>query len=196
MAFCDTLAGPACQLALSSARSSRPSAGHHARSPAGVAKAIFPRFSFRDFMKKIIIYTDGGSRGNPGPAAIGAIFCNEKGQKIKEHSEYLGANLTNNEAEYQAVISALKKFKALYGKKLAKNSEIEVRSDSELLVKQLNGEYKILDEKIQPLFLELWNLRLDFKKLKFKLIPREKNREADRLVNETFDKESRTQKLI
>lgn len=137
-------------------------------------------------MKKIIIYTDGGSRGNPGPSAIGAVFCNENGQKIKEHSEYLG-EATNNEAEYQAVISALKKFKAVFGKKLAKNTEIEIKSDSELLIRQLNGEYKILEPKIKPLFLEAWNLKLDFKKVKFKLIPRQKNQEADRLVNESLD---------
>lgn len=133
-------------------------------------------------MKKIIIYTDGGSRGNPGLAAIGAVFCNEKGDVIKEYSEQIG-QATNNEAEYQAVIFALKKFKALFGNKLASQSEIEIRSDSELLVKQLNGEYKILEPTIQSLFLQVWNLRLDFKKVKFKLIPREKNKKADSLVN-------------
>lgn len=137
-------------------------------------------------MKKIIIYTDGGSRGNPGPAAMAAIFCNEKHQKIKEYSEFLG-NFTNNEAEYLAVILALKKFKSLFGKKLAQNTEIEIKSDSELLVKQLNGEYKILDPNIQKLFLEVWNLKLDFKRVKFKIIPRERNQEADRLVNETLN---------
>jgi ribonuclease HI len=141
-------------------------------------------------MRKIIIYTDGGSRGNPGPAAIGIVFCNERNQIIKKYSEYLG-EMTNNEAEYQAVIFALEKFKALFGKKLAKSTEIELKSDSELLIRQLNGEYKILDEKIQPLFLKIWNLRLDFKKLKFKLIPREKNQEADRLVNETLNNQPR-----
>ena len=147
-------------------------------------------------MKKIIIYTDGGSRGNPGPAAAGVMFCNEKGQSIKECSEYLGDKLTNNEAEYKAVIFALRKFKAVFGKKLAKNSEIEIRSDSELLVKQLNAEYKILNENIQPLFLEIWNLKFDFKKLKFKQIPRDKNKEADRLANEALDAKSKTQSLI
>ena len=146
-------------------------------------------------MRKIIIYTDGGSRGNPGPAAIGVVFCNEKGQVIKKYSEYLGET-TNNEAEYQAVIFALKKFKALFGKKLAKNSEIEIRSDSELLIRQLNGLYKILEPKVQPLFLKTWNLKLDFKKVKFKLIPREKNREADSLVNEVLDSQAKTQRLI
>jgi len=137
-------------------------------------------------MKKIIIYTDGGSRGNPGLSAIGVVFCNEKGEIIKKYGEIVG-DKTNNEAEYEAVIFALKKFKALFGNKLAKNSEIEIRSDSELLIKQLNGEYKVLDPKIQNLFLNIWNLKLDFKKVKFKLIPREQNKEADKLVNEALD---------
>ena len=147
-------------------------------------------------MKKIIIYTDGGSRGNPGPAAAGVMFCNEKGQSIKEYSEYLGDKFTNNEAEYKAVIFALKKFKAVFGKKLAKNSEIEIRSESELLVKQLNAQYKILNENIQSLFLEIWNLKFDFKKLKFKQISRDKNKQADRLANEELDAKSKTQSLI
>lgn len=147
-------------------------------------------------MRKIIIYTDGGSRGNPGPAAIGVVFYNEKGQRFKDYSEYLGENLTNNEAEYKAVIFALRKFKALFGKKLAKNTDIEIKSDSELLTKQLKGEYKILDSKIQALFLETWNLRIDFKRIKFTLISREKNKEADELVNQALDNESKSQKLL
>lgn len=146
-------------------------------------------------MKKIIIYTDGGSRGNPGPAAAGIVFCNERNEIFKKFSEYLG-ELTNNEAEYQAVIFALKKFKQIFGKKLAKNTEIELRSDSELLINQLNGKYKILDEKIQPLFLEVWNLKFDFRKIKFKLISREKNKEADRLVNEILEKKESQRKLF
>jgi len=142
-------------------------------------------------MKKIIIYTDGGSRGNPGPAAGGVIFCNEKGEAFKKFSEYLGDNFTNNEAEYQAVIFALKKFKALFGKKLAALTEIELRSDSELLIKQLEGEYKILEPKIVSLFITVWNLRIDFKKIKFKRISRAKNREADRLVNEALNSQAK-----
>ena len=146
-------------------------------------------------MKKVTIYTDGGSRGNPGPASVGALFCNEKGEVFKRYSECLGET-TNNEAEYQAVILALKKFKALFGKKLAKNTEIELRSDSELLIKQLNGEYKILEPKIQLFFITVWNLKLDFKKIKFKLISREKNKEADKLVNEALNGIHSTQKLL
>ncbi len=147
-------------------------------------------------MKKIIIYTDGGSRGNPGPAAIGVAFCNEKDQVFKRYSEYLGENFTNNEAEYQAVIFALQKFKALFGKKLAENTEIKLKSDSELLIKQLNGEYKILDPKIQGLFLKIWNLKIDFKEVKFNLIRREKNKEADALANEALDNKNKSQTLL
>src|SRR3989338_6246677 len=147
-------------------------------------------------MKKIIIYTDGGSRGNPGKAAIGGVFCNEMGQEIKKFGEYLGDGLTNNDAEYQAVIFALKKFKAVFGKKIAEISEVEIRSDSELLVNQMNGKYKLENEKIQKFFIEIWNLKIDFESVKFKAIPREKNREADALVNEALDAQMSNQKLF
>ena len=147
-------------------------------------------------MKKITIYTDGGSRGNPGLAAAGAVFRNERGEVFKKYSELLGDYLTNNEAEYMAVIFALKKFKHLFGKKIAKISEIEVKSDSELLINQLNGKYKIIEPKIQELFITLWNLKLDFKKVKFSSIPREKNKEADSLVNEALDKSEKERKLF
>ena len=147
-------------------------------------------------MKKIIIYTDGGSRGNPGNAAIGVVFCNEKEQVIKKFGEYIGDNLTNNEAEYSAVIFALKKFKALFGKAIAKTSDVEIRADSELLVKQLNGEYKLENENIQKNFIEIWNLKIDFKSVKFKHIPREKNAEADRMANEALDAKGTSQKLF
>src|SRR3989338_623477 len=147
-------------------------------------------------MKKIVIYTDGGSRGNPGKAAIRVVFCNEIGQEIKKFGEYLGDGLTNNEAEYQAVIFGLKKFKSVFGKAVAKVSEVEVRSDSELLVNQMNGKYKLENEKIQKFFVEIWNLKIDFKEVKFKAIPREKNKEADRLVNKLLDNEVSLQKLF
>jgi len=147
-------------------------------------------------MKKIIIYTDGGSRGNPGKAGIGVVFCNEKEQIIKKYGEYLGDNLTNNDVEYQAIIFALKKFKALFGKKLAEISDVEIRADSELVVKQLNGDYRLENPKIQQFFIEIWNLKFDFKSVKFKHIPREKNKEADKLVNEALDKEAGTKPLF
>ena len=89
---------------------------------------------------KIIINTDGGSRGNPGPAAVGIVIENEKGEVIKEYNQYLG-EATNNEAEYQAVIFGLKKVKALFGKEKIKEITIEVRADSELIVNQLSHKY-------------------------------------------------------
>ncbi len=147
-------------------------------------------------MKRIIIYTDGGSRGNPGKAAIGVVFCNEKDQPIKKYSEYLGDGLTNNDAEYQAIIFALKKFKALFGKAIAQTSDVEIRADSELVVKQLNGDYRLENPKIQQFFIEIWNLKFDFKSVKFKHIAREKNKEADRLANEVLDRQAGVKTLF
>ncbi len=147
-------------------------------------------------MKKISIYTDGGARGNPGKAAAGVVFCNEKGENVKEYGLYLGDELTNNEAEYKAAIFGLEKFKAHFGKRLAKEVEVTLCSDSELLVKQMQGKYKIENEKLQPLFLKLWNLCLDFKKVKIKSVSRNKNKDADRMVNEVLDGEKKAPKLF
>src|SRR3989338_8595445 len=140
-------------------------------------------------MEKIIIYTDGGSRGNPGPAGIGVVIADGKGKMMKEYSGFLGIK-TNNEAEYEAVIFGLRKIKALLGKEKIKNTEIEFRLDSELVSRQLEGFYKIENEKLSPLFLKIWNLKMDFGKIYFKHIPREQNREADRLANEARDKKN------
>jgi len=147
-------------------------------------------------MKKfIIVNTDGGSRGNPGPAAIGVVFSDEKNMVIKEYGECIG-EATNNEAEYQAVVFAIKKIKQLFGKKDAKNFKFEFRSDSELLIKQLNGQYKIEEPGLQPLFLKVWNLKIELGDIEFKHIPREENKRADRMVNEALDGSGKTQKLL
>lgn len=142
---------------------------------------------------KIVIHTDGGARGNPGPAAIGIVISDER-LVIKKYSEYLG-QATNNQAEYQAVIFALKKVKALFGKKKAKIMEIEIRLDSELIAKQLNRQYKIKEKKLQPLFIKIWNLILDFGQVSFKYISREENKEADRLVNQVLDSQEKSSTL-
>jgi ribonuclease HI len=132
-------------------------------------------------MSKLVIYTDGGARGNPGPAAIGAIIGD------KEYSETIGET-TNNVAEYKAVVLALKKAKRLIGKKKTKEIEVEIRSDSELLVSQLNGRYKIKEKELKNLFFEIWNLMPDFKNVSFVKIPREKNSLADSLLNKALNK--------
>lgn len=137
-------------------------------------------------MKKLILFIDGGAISNPGPAAVGFLICNQRGEILKKYSQFLGDNFTNNQAEYLALILALKKVKQLFGNKLAKETEIEVKGDSALVFNQLNGKYKVLDEKIKNLFIEAWNLKQDFKSVKLKLIRREKNKEADKLVKEAL----------
>ncbi len=131
---------------------------------------------------KLIIYTDGGARGNPGPAAIGVVIEDRE----KGYCEPIG-KATNNVAEYKAIIFALKKAKQLLGKEKSKKTDIEIRSDSELAISQLNGIYKIKNEDLKLLFIEIWNLKQDFKSVSFISIPREKNKAADSLVNEALN---------
>lgn len=130
---------------------------------------------------KLTIYTDGGARGNPGPAGAGAIIYNEARQVVAEISEFLGV-ATNNQAEYQALILAFKKACALGA------TEIDFYLDSELVVKQLKREYKVKNKDLAPLFLMIHNLSLNFKHLTYTHIPRERNQEADRLANEAMDR--------
>lgn len=143
---------------------------------------------------KITIYTDGGARNNPGPAAIGVVII-QNDQILKKYAEFIG-QATNNQAEYQAVIFAIKKIKLLFGKKEAKKMELEFLIDSELVVKHLNHQYKIKEKDLQSLFIEVWNLMIDFKKIDFKHILREDNKEADKLVNQALDDQARTQTLL
>lgn len=129
---------------------------------------------------KLIIYTDGGARGNPGPAAIGVVIGGKSyGEKIGE--------TTNNVAEYKALVFALKKAKHLLSKKKARQTELEINIDSELVYRQLQGKYKILEPDLQKLFIEVWNLKPDFKKVEFIKVPREKNKAADKVVNQVLD---------
>jgi len=132
-------------------------------------------------MNKLIIYTDGGARGNPGPAGAGVVIYDENKKIITREKKYLGDNKTNNQAEYSAVILALEKAKEL------KAGEIEMYLDSELVVKQLSQKYKIKDKNLGSLFVKIWNLSQNFKKIDYHHIPREENREADRLVNKAID---------
>ncbi len=131
-------------------------------------------------MKTFIIYSDGGARGNPGPAAIGAVILSLDGEVIKEISKTIGET-TNNQAEYQAIIAGLEVAKDLGAE------AVECFLDSELVVKQLKREYKVKNQDLAPLFLKVHNLSVQFKKISYTHVPREKNKEADRLVNEALD---------
>ena len=122
----------------------------------------------------IKIFTDGGSRGNPGPSAIGVVIGD------KHFKKFLGS-LTNNQAEYLGVIFALEKSKELGFK------ELEINLDSELVFKQLIGEYKVKHGNMRPLYEKALELVKDFESVSFNHVVREKNVVADRLVNEALD---------
>ncbi len=133
-------------------------------------------------MRTIVMYTDGGSRGNPGPAAIGVWLETLN----KKYGETIGT-ATNNDAEYQALIFALKKTKALLGAVHAKKAHLECRLDSELVVKQLTHHYKVTKPNTQKYFMDVWNAMLDFATVTFVHVPREENTVADALVNQALD---------
>jgi ribonuclease HI len=141
--------------------------------------------------EKIKMYTDGGSRNNPGPAAVGVWIETLD----KKYGEYIGEK-TNNEAEYEALIFGLKKIKSLVGKEKTKKTEIECYLDSELVVNQLNHKYKLSEKHIQDLFLKVWNLMLDFQNVSFYHIMREENKVADALVNEALDAREKQKTLL
>lgn len=129
---------------------------------------------------KLTLYTDGGARGNPGPAAAGVVIKDEEEKVLSAFGRYLG-KATNNQAEYQALIFGLEEALKMDA------GEAKCFLDSELLVKQLNLQYRVRDKGLAPLFLKAWNLAAKFKKISFHHIPREKNKEADMIVNETLN---------
>lgn len=137
-------------------------------------------------VEKIIIYTDGGARGNPGPAGIGAVLQDEDGKVLKEISEYIGET-TNNQAEYEALIRALGEARKIFGEKL-REIQIEARMDSELVVRQLSGLYKVKESGLKEQFAKVARIRLeDCPNIIFTHVRREKNKKADELVNKAID---------
>lgn len=137
---------------------------------------------------KIVAYIDGGALKNPGPAAIGLVL--EKNGKLwKEYSQPLPYETTNNRAELEAALFALLKLKQLLGKDRLRSAKVTIRSDSTLLVRQLSGQYKVQEPQLQEVFLKIWNQLVDyggFGRVKFELIPREKNKKADKLVKQAL----------
>lgn len=129
---------------------------------------------------KFTLYSDGGARGNPGPAAYGVAIYDEAGRLVDTLKKYLG-EATNNQAEYEGVVAGLAKAASLGA------SEVDFYLDSELIVKQLKGEYKIKNSGLQPLAAKVLALTNKFTRVNFHHVPREKNALADRLVNEALD---------
>lgn len=129
---------------------------------------------------KLTINTDGGARGNPGPAASGIVIKDGAGKIIESFGEYLGEQ-TNNFAEYMALIAGLKKAKELGA------DEVDCILDSELVVKQMQREYKVKEPTLQKKFIEAYNAAMQFKKVSFRHTLRENNKEADAIVNRILD---------
>ncbi len=128
-----------------------------------------------------LIYTDGASRGNPGPASIGAVIYDEAGREVQTISDSIG-RATNNEAEYQAAIVALEAAVALG------LENVELRMDSELILRQLAGRYRVRNPRLKPLFERLRDLRRGFAVFRARHVPREQNRRADELANLALDR--------
>lgn len=138
-------------------------------------------------MKKIFLYTDGGSRGNPGPAGSGAVMFDEAGAVLGEAKVYLG-HATNNVAEYEAVRIGLTMIRDHFGAEGCKLLDVVVRMDSELVCKQLNGQYRVKHPSLVPLFMALRTLYMStFPHICFEHVRREKNKHADKLANEAMD---------
>jgi ribonuclease HI len=139
--------------------------------------------------KTVKIYTDGASRGNPGPASIGVSFTTTQEEEIFTLSEALG-NQTNNFAEYTALVRGLQ---------VAKENNVDniwVRTDSQLMVRQILGEYKVKSESIKGLHAEASEILKNFEKVRIEHIPREQNKRADELANQALDNKLRGAKLF
>ena len=130
--------------------------------------------------KKVILYTDGASRGNPGLAGAGFLVLDEKGALLDEGKTFLGER-TNNEAEYDALIAGLKLARRLGC------LEVEARADSQLMVRQLTGQYRVKNKRLIPLVLEVKKLAAAFAKVNYYHVPRAENAQADKLANQAID---------
>lgn len=130
--------------------------------------------------KSINIFIDGASRGNPGPSGIGIVFCDDQDKAVKKLFKFIG-NATNNVAEYSALIYAMQE--AL----IDRYDDVKVKSDSELLTKQLTGEYKVKNENLRPYYDMFQHIARGFNRIEVISIDREKNSIADKLANKAID---------
>ncbi len=129
---------------------------------------------------RIVVHVDGGARGNPGPAAVAAVATSADGEPLGERKEYIG-EATNNVAEYRAVLLGLELARQLEAR------EVEVVNDSELVARQIGGEYKVKHEGLKPLFADAMRSLREFDRWAVRSVPRAGNARADQLVNEALD---------
>ena len=131
-------------------------------------------------MKTLRLFTDGASRGNPGPAALGVVIEDDQGMRLRTFHRYIG-KATNNVAEYKALIDGLKAIAQW------KPDRVEVYLDSKLVVEQVNGKYRVKNAELGKLIGEVTDLKKQFPDIEFKHVEREKNRGADKLANMALD---------
>ncbi|MDP3735286.1 MAG: ribonuclease HI family protein [bacterium] len=137
---------------------------------------------------RITVFTDGGARGNPGPAGAGVYIVGTDGKPLRSIAQFLGRQ-TNNWAEYQAVILALEALKKLFSKVRLREIDVELKLDSELVARQLRGEYQIKEPTLFPQYIRVHNLRVsDIPNFIITHVPRAHNKDADRLANEAMDR--------
>jgi len=129
---------------------------------------------------RVVVHVDGGSRGNPGPAAAAAVISSPDGEVLDEASAVLG-RATNNVAEYRGLLLGLERAKALGA------TEVEVVNDSELVARQINGIYKVKHADMRPLYLDAMSALREFEHWSIRSVPRAQNAEADALVNQALD---------
>ncbi len=129
---------------------------------------------------KVVVHVDGGSRGNPGPAAAGAVISTPDGEVVDEAMEVIG-RATNNVAEYRGLLLGLRRARDLGA------TEVEVVNDSELVAKQVNGQYKVKHPDMRPLYLDALEALRGFDAWTVRSVPREQNADADALVNQALD---------
>ena len=130
---------------------------------------------------KVVVHVDGGARGNPGPAAVAAVASSPDGDELGERNEFIGA-ATNNVAEYRALLLGIQLARELGA------SEVEIVNDSELVARQIGGEYKVKHAGLRPLYLEAMRELRDFESWAVRPVRREHNARADELVNEALDR--------
>ena len=160
-------------------------------SPRAARFYIVPTLSIRgEVYIKLQMFTDAGSRGNPGPSAYAVVVCSGDGKRLKEVARYIGLG-TNNEAEYKGMLAALEEGRSMNA------DELEITSDSELMVRQINREYRIKAENLRPLVEEVWQRISCFKAVTVRHAPREHPmiQRADMLVNQELDMMAFAQKL-
>jgi ribonuclease HI len=131
----------------------------------------------------LVVHVDGGARGNPGPAAIAAVVSTPTGEVLEERGEVIGS-ATNNVAEYRALLLGLERAREL------RAPEVEIVGDSELVVRQVRGEYKVKDEALKALYAKVVKALSEFEKWSIRHVRREENEAADALVNAALDADS------